>query len=223
MLQPGGNNIMEKTTIILVRHGETDWNKELIFRGRIDVPLNETGLMQARRTAAALREVPLKAVYSSPLSRAYVTASAIAEAKGMTAVKEEAFNDPSFGLWEGRPVAEVAREYPDEFRKWREAPHLWKAPEGETLAGVRERSWLRLLDLIRELEGETLAIVSHRVVLKLLILAALGLDESKFWMVAQSPCAINVLIRKDDCFVLSKLNETCHLQSLSEAIFQGDH
>ena len=59
--------------------------------------------------------------------------------------------------------------------------------------------------------------------MKLLILAALGLDESKFWMVAQSPCAINVLIRKDDSFVLSKLNETCHLQSLSEAIFQGDH
>lgn len=213
---------MGTTTIILVRHGETDWNKELIFRGHIDVPLNKTGLMQARKTAAALQEAPLKAVYSSPLSRAYVTASTIAEARGLTAMKEEAFNDPSFGLWEGRPVAEVAREYPEEFRKWMEAPHLWKAPGGETLAAVRGHSWSRLLELTREFEGETLAVVSHRVVLKLLILSALGLDESKFWMIAQSPCAINILTRKDGCFVLNMLNETCHLENLSEAILQGD-
>ncbi len=214
---------MGTTTIILVRHGETDWNREQIFRGHIDVPLNETGFMQARKTAAALLETPLKAVYSSPLSRAYATASVIAEARGLTAIKEEAFNDPSFGLWEGRPVAEVAREYPEELRNWRETPQLWKAPGGETLAAVRERSWRRMLELAREFSGETLAIVSHRVVLKLLILSALGLDESKFWIIAQSPCAINVLTGKGESFVINRLNETCHLESLSEAILQGDH
>lgn len=214
---------MEETTIILVRHGETDWNKDSIFRGRIDVPLNKNGLAQARKTAAFLKEVPVKAVYSSPLSRAYLTAAAIAEAQGLIAVKEEPFNDPSFGLWEGRPVAEVAREYPEEFKKWRKAPHLWKAPEGETLAEVKGRAWSRLTEIIRELQGETLVVVSHRVVLKLLLLTALGLDESKFWMIAQSPCAINVLTRKDGFFVLNRLNETCHLLSLSEAIVKGDH
>ncbi|HPU00666.1 MAG: histidine phosphatase family protein [Firmicutes bacterium] len=214
---------MGTTTIILVRHGETDWNKEKIFRGRIDVPLNEKGLMQARRTAAALREIPLKAVYSSPLARAHATAEAIAEARGLAVIKDEAFNDPSFGLWEGRPVAEVAREYPEEFRNWQEAPHLWQPPGGESLASVRERSWRRLLELSREYAGETLAIVSHRVVLKLLILSALGLDESKFWMIAQSPCAINVLACTGESFTVNRINETCHLESLAEAIFKGDH
>lgn len=222
MLQLEEGSVMETNTIILVRHGETDWNKELIFRGRIDVPLNEAGLVQARKTAAALREVPLKAIYSSPLSRAFATAKAIAEAKDLPVRKEEPFIDPSFGRWEGRPVAEVAAEYPEEFKNWREAPHLWKAPGGETLAEVKERAWLRLKEISRELEGETLAIVSHRVVLKLLLLAALGLDESKFWMIAQSPCAINVLTGKADNFVLNKFNDTCHLQPFSAAIFQGD-
>lgn len=214
---------MDVTTIILIRHGETDWNREQIFRGLNDIPLNENGLMQARKTAEALQKVPVKAVYSSPLSRAFDTARAIAGARGLEPVIEEPFNDISFGLWEGRPVAEVARESPEEFKKWEETPHLWKAPEGDSLAAVRERAWSRLEELSREHEGETLVVVSHRVVLKLLLIAALGTDDSKFWILEQSPCAINVLSKKEGRYFLNKFNESCHLFSFAEAIYQGDH
>lgn len=214
---------MGVTTIILIRHGETDWNKEHVFRGLKDIPLNENGLMQARKTAAALQTVPVKAVYSSPLSRAHDTARVIAGAKGLEPVIEEPFNDLSFGLWEGRPVDEVARESPVEFKKWRETPHLWKAPEGDSLADVRERSWSRLEELSRKHEGETLAVVSHRVVLKMLIIAALGMDDGKFWILEQSPCAINVLSKKYGHYFLNKFNENCHLVSFPEAICLGDH
>jgi len=158
--------------------------------------------------------VPVKAVYSSPLSRAFETATIIAKAKGLEPVIEEPFNDISFGLWEGRLVDEVAREYPEEFKRWVEAPHLWKAPEGDSLTAVKERAWSRLEELSREHEKETLVVVSHRVVLMLLLIAALGMDDSKFWNLEQSPCAINVLTKKDGRYLLSKFNESCHPGSL---------
>ncbi|HOB29655.1 MAG TPA: histidine phosphatase family protein [Bacillota bacterium] len=214
---------MSKTTIILIRHGETDWNKKNVFRGLKDIPLNENGLRQAHKTTAALQKVPVKAVYSSPLSRAFETATIIAKAKGLEPVIEEPFNDISFGLWEGRLVDEVAREYPEEFKRWVDAPHLWKAPEGDSLTAVKERAWSRLEELSREHEKETLVVVSHRVVLMLLLIAALGMDDSKFWNLEQSPCAINVLTKKDGRYLLSKFNESCHLVRFSEAISSEAH
>lgn len=214
---------MKVTTIILIRHGETAWNREHLFRGLKDIPLNDSGREQARKTAEVLRPLPVKAVYSSPLARALETAGTIARVKGLTPIVEPPFNDLSFGSWEGRLVEEVARESPAEFKKWRESPHLWKAPGGDSLHQVKERAWLRLKELAGRHEGETMVIVSHRVVLKLLLIAALELKESKFWLLEQSPCAINVLSKKGKDYYLNKFNESCHLITLPEAIYRGDH
>lgn len=214
---------MKVTTIILVRHGETAWNREHLFRGLKDIPLNDNGREQARRTAEALQDLPVRAVYSSPLSRALETAGAIARVNGLTPVVEPSFNDLSFGSWEGRLVEEVARECPAEFKMWRETPHRWKAPGGDSLLEVKERAWSRLGELAGIHEGETLLIVSHRVVLKLLLIAALEMGDHKFWLLDQSPCAISVLRKKGGDYYLNKFNESCHLLTLPEAICRGDH
>lgn len=207
---------------ILVRHGETDWNKEQVFRGRADIPLNQRGAEQARRTAAALLEIPVSAVLSSPLSRAYMTAREIAAVFGLTVEKVEDFTDIHFGCWEGMGVKEVNERYPRELKCWRETPHRGAAPGGETLAGVTERAWSRLDRIARGRTGEAIVVVTHRVVLKLILMAALGIDQSKFWQLQQDPCALNILHYRDDRYILSKFNESCHLQGWARGLSQAD-
>ena len=208
--------------IVLVRHGETDWNRERIFRGRADISLNDNGLEQARKTARALRDMPVEAVYSSPLSRALMTAREIASVFNLPVETVEAFNDIDFGEWEGMPVRDVGEKYPAEFRRWRETPHLEAPPGGEAFPAVRERAGRQLDRLAGSRESGALVVVTHRVVLKLLLIAALKLGEEKFWSLQQDPCAVNILHYRQGRYILSRFNETCHLYNLARSIEQVD-
>ena len=97
----------EMTRIYLVRHGTTEWNKEEIFRGRIDCKLNDTGLAEARALEGYFRGVVIDSIYSSPLSRAAETAQAVAVPKGLTVIPDPAFIDLDYGEWQGLPLKEV--------------------------------------------------------------------------------------------------------------------
>ncbi|HHX88107.1 MAG TPA: histidine phosphatase family protein [Firmicutes bacterium] len=206
-------------TIILIRHGETEWNKEKIFRGHKDVPLNGRGQGQARDTARALTGFKIDEVYSSPLSRAMMTAREIAAGHDLPVFPRESFIDIDFGVWEGLSLKEIQQKYPREYRSWVETPHLWKASGGETLLEVRERSWKELLQLIREVSGETLVVVTHRVVLKMLLMAVLGMGDNQFWMLQQGPCALNVIkYWGGRGFTVECLNDICHLYPLSQRV-----
>ena len=120
------------TRIILVRHGETDWNKEQIFRGRIDVPLNSTGLKQAKATGEALKDWKIDAVYSSPLSRALDTAKAIAELHPSISFKEaEGFTDIDFGKWQGMPHKWLWRNINHFTTDGRKSPTMSLCPTGK--------------------------------------------------------------------------------------------
>ncbi|RXG65481.1 histidine phosphatase family protein, partial [Candidatus Atribacteria bacterium 1244-E10-H5-B2] len=105
----------EGTLIILVRHGECEGNIKGMFRGRVDFPLNERGLIQAQDLARGLKIFPVKYIYSSPLVRARQTAEAIGEQCGVEVKVEEGFNNIELGSWEGRFKKEIAQEYPKEW------------------------------------------------------------------------------------------------------------
>ena len=107
----------------LIRHGETEWNRELVFRGRADIPLGERGREQAGLLAEALSGDRLQAVYSSPLSRARGTAEPLSDALGLSVLTDDRLLDMSFGEWEGLPLADVERQWPDLCQAWRHAPH----------------------------------------------------------------------------------------------------
>jgi broad specificity phosphatase PhoE len=203
--------------IYLVRHGTTDWNQGEIFRGRLDIKLNEAGRAEAKAAAATFQDVDLTAIFSSPLSRAMETAQAFAEPKGLKVVPDPAFLDLDFGDWQGLPLQSVEEKYPDLYRLWLERPQEVTFPGGETLAQARERAWEGFLRLFREYEEKTILIVSHRVITKLLICAVLGLGESHFWQIRQEPTAINRVDFQRGRFVASLINDTCHLESLSLA------
>jgi len=199
------------TEIVLVRHGETESNKLGLFRGRLDVPLNETGRHQAAAVARALRDDPVAAVFTSPLERAVATARAIAGEHGLDPVVDESFNNIDLGKWQGLEKSRVELEEPDLWNLWMTDPDRWGVPGAESLSGVRERALRGALALLPEFAGRRLVIVSHRSVLKLLAGALLGMVSGYFWKFYLDNAGYSVLGQRGDDFVLLKWNEACHL------------
>ncbi len=199
-------------TVILVRHGETAWNRREVFRGRADVELNERGRTQARAVAASLKERSVAAVYSSPLRRAVETAKAIAQPHNATVQIEEGFIDFDYGRWQGLQHDEVLRRYPRLYRDWIERPHTVRMQGGESLKMVRRRAMNALMKVTERHPDQTVVVVSHRVVNKVLLCTALGLGNSHFWRIRQDTCALNVLERSHDQWAVWLLNDTCHLK-----------
>jgi len=203
--------------VILIRHGETDWNKEQIFRGRIDVALNEVGLAQARTVQATLKDVQINAIYSSPLSRALETARVVGEGRNCEIRIEEGFIDIDFGRWQGLSHQKVKEDYKDLYEMWLSKPQMVTFPEGESLEEVQKRSMKALEKVIKKHPEETLAIISHRVLNKVLLCSILGLELSHFWYIKQDTCALNRFEYKDDKYYLTLLNDTCHLKRVKGA------
>jgi len=203
--------------LFLVRHGETAWNKDEVFRGQFDVELNEHGLEQARLTADALSRLDISAVYSSPLSRAYDTARQIAELHRLPVIHEPALIDINYGSWQGKSHDQVREQYPEVYRLWGTAPHKVCFEGGESLDDVRARALEAFYRIARRHQGQNVAAVSHRVVNKVLLCALLGLDNSHFWSLRQDTCAINVVeVDNQHGYIIRSLNETSHIQPLAD-------
>jgi broad specificity phosphatase PhoE len=207
--------------ILLIRHGETAWNREQVFRGRRDVSLGDRGREQARLLAERLAREGLEAVYSSPLSRSRETAQPVAEAHGLPVRVEERLTDMSYGEWEGRQQEEVKREYPELYRTWVEAPQTFRPPGGERLSDVAARAWPAMGEIGRQHRGGRVAIVTHRVVCKLLLCSALGAGEGAFWRVRVDTASISVVETGEDLWVVTRVNDTHHLRELGE-VDRGD-
>lgn len=203
------------TRMILVRHGQTEWNRVERFRGQADVPLNETGLAQAeatgQRVAAEWQPV---AVYASPLSRAVRTAEAIASRLGLPVQPHPALIDIDYGQWQGLTPDEVRQRWPEEIDAWYNAPRRARIPGGETLDELRERAMAAVRALAARHEGQTIALVAHTVVNRVILLAVLGLENDRFWRLRQDTCAVNVFEVEGDVFTLALLNDTCHLRDV---------
>ena len=203
--------------VILIRHGETDWNTKQIFRGRVDVPLNDVGLTQAKAVGASLKNIQIDAIYSSPLGRARETAKVLAESRSLEVELEEGFIDIDFGKWQGIAHEKIKEEYESLYERWLKNPQMVTFPGGESLRDVSTRSMRALEKVIKKHSGKTIAIVSHRVLNKVLLCGVLGLELSHFWYIKQDTCAINRFVYKDERFYLTLLNDTCHLARVEGA------
>jgi len=204
------------TEVILVRHGETEWNVEEVFRGRIDVELNESGVREAELLAEYLSGVKVEAVYSSPLRRALKTAEMIAGYHKLEVEIAPGLIDFDFGQWEGLPHQKVKDRYKELYAEWQENPHLVQMPDGESLAEVRERASTVVEEVVARHKGR-IVLVSHRVVNKVLICALLGLDNSHFWNIRQDTCGMTVFAYEKKRFILTKHNDTSYLRPLAKA------
>ena len=204
--------------IYLIRHGECAGNREGLFRGRSDFPLNQEGLRQAREVGAALGRVGLRAVYTSPLRRASQTAEAIVAAAGLGEAQPlEAMNNISLGLWEGQPKQRIAELYPLQWRCWLETPETLRLEGGESIEDVRRRAGLALTALAERHVDETVALVSHRAVIKCLLAEVLGLHLPWVWKLHLENCGYSVVEPTAGGWTLFHHNVVGHLSAfLSE-------
>ncbi|UCE84133.1 MAG: histidine phosphatase family protein [Deltaproteobacteria bacterium] len=202
--------------VYLVRHGQTAWNVGEIFRGRVDIPLDETGKQEVHLAGEALKDETLHAVYSSPLSRSMETAENIAKFHNISVTPLDAIVDISYGEWEGLENQEVQKKYPELHGLWLREPHKVKFPKGESLDEVRSRIMTALDELIVKHRDENFALVAHRVPNKVICCALLGLDNSHFWRIQQDTASTNLFTYQNGQWIISFLNDTSYLKSLGK-------
>jgi len=202
------------TKIVIVRHGQTKWNLEKRFRGSQDIPLDETGILQAEALAQRLAPENIAAIYSSRLQRALKTAEIIAVPHGLVPITTDGLSNINYGDLEGRLISEIAADFPEFYRAMLETPHLVRFPGGNTLDELADRAVSGLHEMIAKHPGQTFVAVSHQVVTKILICAILHLDNSYHWDITQDTCCINVFRFKNGRFIVDRLNDTCHLAKL---------
>ena len=200
------------TQIVLVRHGETEWNRNERFRGRADVPLNGTGLMQAEATGQRIASQwhPV-AIYSSPLSRAIKTAEAISKHFDLSVHVHMSLADIDYGEWQGLTPDEARERWPEQVAAWYNTPARAQIPGGETLDDLRIRGMAMINEIVAKHQGQTIILVGHTVINRVILLAVLGLVNDRFWRIKQDTCAINVFEAVDGDFTLVSLNDTCHI------------
>jgi broad specificity phosphatase PhoE len=200
--------------IILIRHGQTEWNRHERFRGWVDIDLDDMGIRQAEAAAPRIVQWEVTAIYSSPLKRAMATAQIIANRLNLPVVPLEGLNDMNFGIWQGISVEETKENYPELFDLWRYSPQRLQIPQGESLDDVRKRVVATIDDLTSRHQNTTIALVTHRVVCKVLLCHLLGLDNSHFWQLAQDATAINLFEINGGKATVTLINDTCHLRGL---------
>jgi probable phosphoglycerate mutase len=158
----------------LIRHGETDWNKQGLYQGQSDIPLNEAGLEQARQVAQYLAEarVDFSGLYSSPLARARQTAEESARCLGLPILSEPRLREIHQGEWQGKNYAAIVAQYSGLMAQSQADPLNTRAPGGESVAEVAERMAAAADEIAREHPGERVLVFSHGFALAVLVCLA---------------------------------------------------
>jgi len=206
------------TRLILVRHGETDWNLEGRYQGQADLPLNERGREQAKLLAERLRGERIEAIYASDLSRAFETAKIIAEALGHEVKTLESLREVDTGVWTGLTLEEVESRYPRHLREWRADPLGVKRLEGESYLELFERTIAATREIVEAHPDQTVLIVGHGGNMKCIILDALGVGADRAIEIASrfasDNASLHILQYDEDGVLIQTLNDACHLDRL---------
>jgi probable phosphoglycerate mutase len=212
--------------LLLVRHGETDWNRQGRFQGQIDIPLNANGRAQAAAARDVLAEVPLQRAYTSPMARPRQTAELILTAHaGVPLTSCGGLAEIGHGLWEGRLESEIAEGWPELLHSWKVAPETVTMPGGETIQQVWERSMACWNRIVAGLDpSETALVVAHDAVNKAILCALLGLGPEAIWSIKQGNGGVTVIDYPGGAGtapVVSCLNLTAHLGGVIDRTAAG--
>jgi 2,3-bisphosphoglycerate-dependent phosphoglycerate mutase len=202
----------EATRIVVVRHGETEWNAEMRMQGQLDTELSARGRWQAARTGAALAGEGIEAIVASDLVRALDTARAIATVLGLPIATDRGLRERSFGIFQGQTYAEIDARWPAEAARWRLHDPAFAPEGGESLTAFSARAVAAASRVAERQRGRTLLIVSHGGVLDCLYRAAAGLDLAapRSWQLGNA--SINRLLFTGERFTLVGWDDTAHLE-----------
>ncbi|MGQ9540197.1 MAG: histidine phosphatase family protein [Armatimonadota bacterium] len=198
--------------LLLVRHGETDWNQQMRFQGQTDVALNARGIEQAEAVAYRLRNEPLQAIYSSDLQRAMQTAQIVAKYHDLSPVADPDLRELSYGIWEGMSREEIlASEWAELFERYRKDSLRHRPPGAEYPEQIIERS-RRMLARVRHQHSDgTVCIVGHGGSLRALICVALSAPLEVFRHIRLDNASLSAIECGSDWTWVSLINDTCHL------------
>ena len=204
----------DSTRLYLVRHGATQLTAENRFSGAVGVDLSEEGRGQAHRLADRLGQEDIRAVYSSPLSRALDTATIVAAPHGLLPVQRDGLGEISHGRWEGLSRLEVESQFPEEYAAWEADPFTFAPADGESGVAVLARALPVVRAIVAGHKGEGVLVVSHKATLRLLISSLLGFDPRGYRdRLDQSPACLNVVDFKTPVHArLMLFNDVSHYQ-----------
>ena len=197
--------------IILVRHGQTRFNREERVQGRSDAPLDSQGVVQATLLARRLKAAPVRAVYSSPLRRAVETAAAIAREHDLSVEIEDGLIEMDVGELDGVTFQELRARHDDLLKAWRRDAGAVRMPRGETALEVQARAWPVVQRAAAAHPQGAAVVVSHAFALQALICKALGLPLAHLERVRHDVAALSILRFQDGNIALAALNDRCHL------------
>ncbi|MBI2874808.1 MAG: DUF120 domain-containing protein [Firmicutes bacterium] len=203
------------TGVLLVRHGETDWNRNRRCQGTSDIQLNERGRWQAGMVAEALRGENLAAVYSSPLARARELAAAVAAFHGLEVHLSRDLEEMDHGGLEGLTFQQITACYPEVLRVWRTEPDRVRLPGGESLGDAQERGARFLTGIAAAPPSASILVVSHAFLLSTIMCSTLGLPLSCARRVQPDLASISRIgFRQGGGFFLDTFNNRHHLDPL---------
>lgn len=218
---PSPRNPHRGPRFLLIRHGETEWNRASRFQGIRDIPLNDNGKQQAKKAADFLKDIAIDFGVSSPMLRPKETAEIILKDRGDLSLDlQPQLMEICHGLWEGKLESEIESEFPGLLQQWKDAPETVQMPEGENLQQVWDRAiacWNQLVatyaDSPKPLTG---IVVAHDAINKVLLCYLLGLSPANFWNIKQGNGAVSVIDYPEGTEgkpVLQAINLTTHLGS----------
>lgn len=199
------------TRIFLIRHGETEWNKQGRLQGNSNVLLSPEGMRQAKLLAEHAPFHAVDAIYSSDLSRAVKTAEILAEKFNLPVIQKRELREVNFGEWEGRTLKELTADDNDGFEKFFTKPDKVQPKDGETFLQCQARVVNAFDEIVADHKGQSIVIVSHGAAIRLLLCALLTVPIRKMWAISQFNMAVNILCVDNGNAVVELVNSTLHL------------
>ncbi|MBC7811139.1 MAG: histidine phosphatase family protein [Burkholderiales bacterium] len=203
--------------VLLVRHGETDWNAQGKWQGFEPTALNEKGRQQAQALAEYLRGRPIKAVYASDLPRAWETATIISEALGLTAHQDERWREHHLGIFQGLTLAEITATYAREWESWRTEYYTYEIPKGESrnmLIARAHAAWEMCVSTNGDADVEEIAIVTHGGTIRALLLKLFEARIADVQATHIRNTSITTIERREDGWHLLEISATPHLSDV---------
>ena len=200
--------------LILVRHGETEWNVQRRYQGQFNVPLSSVGRQQAERIAERLASQKIDAVYASDLERAWETAAIIAAKHNLAVASEPRLRELKFGVLEGLTFDEAQIQYPEMITAW--LKDFNQPPQGAETIDLFNARIISLLDELKQKHDEaTLLLVGHGGSLSEILRVILGLSRAKRWYFEMENASLSEVSIAEDYVSLKRLNDTGHLAALA--------
>ena len=201
--------------LVVVRHGESEWNRIGRYQGTFDAPLSDMGVRQAEALGERLRTESFHTIYTSPLQRARLTAEAVHRHHPETPfVVDPAIAELDHGEWSGLMVDEVIQKFGDGLREWRMHPTRSQMPGGESFSNILKRVLDFKEALLKQHADQTILMSTHDVVVKILVADALGMHMDGINQIWVTNASISVIEYGPDMTYLVSLSEAAHLSKL---------